>query len=191
MTCVRNKWRCWAWCYSAPTSSLFTPRCRYRLQVTSTRRSLRITLVSTPGDRQTVTGKGRHYRGLVLSLPYRFISPPATTIICPVPSPSAHQHNILAGLGLWDVTDEPETRAGPRGGDYAAKDSSLVIRCPIVWLLSAGDTWSDVAPTRATRHVWRRADLSTRQASADSELCRIKCSNFITDKSHTIRTDSW
>lgn len=63
----------------------------------------------------------------------------------PVPSPSAHLHNILAGLGLWDVTDEPAT-SNPSQWAVTKQQRTLVTRrlmlgvCPIVssCLLSVG-----------------------------------------------------
>ena len=103
-----------------------------------------ITHDSTPGDRQAVTGKG----DTTLQRTRPFASPPMYFRLFlkyhhhyhlsrPVPSPSTHLHNILTGLGLWNVTDEPAT-SNPSQWAVTKQQGSLVTRrlmlgvCPIV-----------------------------------------------------------
>lgn len=99
-----------------------------------------ITRDSAPGDRQAVTGKGdttlQRTRPLP-PLPCTFPSPHHYHQSRPVPSPSAHHHNILTGLGLWNVTDEPAT-SNPSQWAVTKQQRTLVTRrlmlgvCPIV-----------------------------------------------------------
>ena len=107
-----------------------------------------ITRDSAPGDRQAVTGKGdttlQRTRPFA-SPPCTFPSPPPLSSVPSSPSPSAHHHNILTGLGLWNVTDEPAT-SNPSQWAVTKQQRTLVTRrlmlgvCPIVssCLLSVG-----------------------------------------------------
>jgi hypothetical protein len=103
-----------------------------------------ITHNSTPGDRQAVTGKGDTTQQRTRP----FASPPMYFPLFnkyhrhyhlsrPVPSPFAHLHNILTGLGLWNVTDEPAT-SNPSQWAVTKQQRIFVTRrlilgvCPIV-----------------------------------------------------------